>query len=238
MLSFTFLEESEMAKVVVYGADRLASLVHFYLKHESPHEVVGFVTRRRSHPLRPASVGEFEGLPDVPLEQLEQVFGPDEVACFAPRRRGEERGGPAGYELLKARGYEFVTFTSPGAVVSRDAEIGENCLILENCTIQPFVRIGHDVTLGAGCHIGHHSEIGDHVEIGPGVVVGSGCIIEPHGVLEAGAAIADCRRIGRGALIGKNAVVHENAKAGGVYRGPAAIRSKTSSHEIYASAGQ
>ena len=31
-----------MSRVVVFGVGRIAELAHFYLVHDSPHEVVGF----------------------------------------------------------------------------------------------------------------------------------------------------------------------------------------------------
>jgi hypothetical protein len=51
-----------MAAVVLFGTSDFASLAHFYLKHDSQHEVVGFTVERDYLP----ESGKFEGLPVVP----------------------------------------------------------------------------------------------------------------------------------------------------------------------------
>ena len=39
-----------MAKVVILGVQDFASLAHFYLKHDTPHEVVAFTVTRNYLP--------------------------------------------------------------------------------------------------------------------------------------------------------------------------------------------
>ena len=69
-----------MAKVVVFGLLDFASLTHFYLQHDSPHEVAAFTVHEQYLP----EVGEFEGLPVVPFEQVEHIYDPAEYNFFAP----------------------------------------------------------------------------------------------------------------------------------------------------------
>ena len=75
----TFTED-KMSKVVIFGIQDFASLAHFYLKEDSPHQVVGFTVTQEYMPSEEA----FEGLPVVPFEQLETHYPPQEYAFFAP----------------------------------------------------------------------------------------------------------------------------------------------------------
>ena len=61
-----------MADVVIFGTRDFASLAHFYLRHDSPHNVVGFTVHREYLP----ESAEFEGLPVVAFEELEHDFRP------------------------------------------------------------------------------------------------------------------------------------------------------------------
>ena len=57
-----------MALVVIFGTRDLASLAHFYLRCDSPHEVVAFTVDREFLPDEP----HFEGLPIVPFDEIEK----------------------------------------------------------------------------------------------------------------------------------------------------------------------
>ena len=59
-----------MAKVIIFGVKDFASLAHYYLRHDSPHEVVAFTVHREFLP-----EGQmFEGLPVVATEELPSRF--------------------------------------------------------------------------------------------------------------------------------------------------------------------
>lgn len=66
-------------KIVIFGDSQLASLAHFYFKHDTPHEVVGF-TVDQAYVKQP----EYENLPMVAFEKVAQHFPPDEYQMFLP----------------------------------------------------------------------------------------------------------------------------------------------------------
>lgn len=68
-----------MAKIVVFGVSNWAELAHFYLTHDSPHEVVAF-TLDRSH----MSTGEYKGLSVIPFDEVEGHYPPDRFKMFIP----------------------------------------------------------------------------------------------------------------------------------------------------------
>jgi hypothetical protein len=54
-------------RVIVFGIKDYAELAHYYLEHDSPHEVVAFCVNEKHMP----SEREFKGLPVVPFENVE-----------------------------------------------------------------------------------------------------------------------------------------------------------------------
>ncbi|HEX4413487.1 MAG TPA: acetyltransferase, partial [Lacipirellulaceae bacterium] len=186
-----------MADVVIFGVGDCASLAHFYLANDSPHDVVGFTVHRE---FLPAS-GEFEGLPVVAFDELESTFPPHRVSAFAPlsslrmNRFREEV-----YRGFKERGYPLISYISSKATCFPNTQFGDNCFVLENATIQLFSLIGNNVVLWSGCHVGHHSTVGDHAFFAPHAVTAGHCAIGPYCFLGTNATIRDHVTLGEGTL--------------------------------------
>jgi sugar O-acyltransferase (sialic acid O-acetyltransferase NeuD family) len=218
-----------MADVVIFGTRDFASLAHFYLRHDSSHRVVGFTVHREFMPAE----GEFEGLPVVPFEELEQRFPPQQVSAFAPlSHRRMNRLRREVYESLKARGYPLVSYVSSRATHFPGTAIGENCFILEDNTIQPFATIGDNVVLWSGNHIGHHSTIQDHVFVTSHVVISGHCVVGPHCFLGVNATIRDQTTLAEGTLVGMGANIMRNTEPWTIYKADATKPSKISSADI------
>jgi sugar O-acyltransferase (sialic acid O-acetyltransferase NeuD family) len=218
-----------MAKVVIFGTRENASLAHFYLTHDSDHEVVAF-TATADHA---AKISEFEGHPVVPFEQLEVVYDPADVEFFAPlssRRMNRER--EAIFVSAKRKGYRCISYVSSKATVFPGTRIGENCFILEDNTIQPFTTIGNNVVLWSGNHIGHHGTIRDHVFFTSHVVLSGRCVVDRYAFLGVNATIRDGLSIAEGTLIGMGALVTRDTEPWGVYTGNPARKGETPSHEL------
>jgi sugar O-acyltransferase (sialic acid O-acetyltransferase NeuD family) len=218
-----------MAKVVIFGSGDIASLAHFYLKNDSPHEVVAFAVDEQAGP----SVSNFEDLPVIHFDELDRQFPPQEVACFAPMsHHGMNRDRHLIYERIKARGYQLISYISSRTTFYPGLSIGDNCFILENNTIQPFAKIGSNVVIWSGNHIGHHAEIGDHVFIASHVVLPAHCIVEPHCFFGVNATVRNGVRIAEGTLVGMAAVVTHHTEPWSVYRGTPSQAADVSSREF------
>lgn len=218
-----------MAKVIIFGLRDFASLAHFYLKHDSPHEVVAFTVDREYLPDDPT----FEGLPIVPFEDVAAHFPPGEFAAFAPmshRKMNQQRRGI--YERFRSLGYSLISYVSSRVTTFPGNFIGDNCFILEDNTIQPFVTIGNNVVLWSGNHIGHHSSIGDHVFFTSHVVLSGHCTVEPHCFFGVNATIRDGLRIGEGTLVGMGAAVTRETQPWSVYKGTPALAAEVSSRDL------
>jgi sugar O-acyltransferase (sialic acid O-acetyltransferase NeuD family) len=214
-----------MSRIVVFGVGPIAELAHFYLTHDSPHEVVGFTVDDEY-----LNASTFRDLPVVAFETLADTYAPGDVSLLLPisfKRMNHVRADRVA--AAKAKGYELISYVSSRATTFPGFECGENCFILEDNTIQPFVEVGSDVILWSGNHIGHHSVIEDHVMVTSQVVISGGCRIEPHCFLGVNATIRDETVIGRETLVGAGVTILHDTEPYSVYKAidaePAAFRS-------------
>ncbi len=218
-----------MADVVIFGTRDFASLAHFYLRHDSPHNVVGFTVHREFLP----ESGEFEGLPVLAFEELESRFAPDRVSAFAPlSHRRMNRLREEIYQGFKDRGYLLISYISSRAAHFSNCQIGENCFVLENNTIQPFAVLGDNVVLWSGNHIGHHTVIQDHVFVTSHVVVSGHCVVGHHSFLGVNSTIKDQETLAEGTLVGIGANITRNTEPWSIYKAEATRASKVSSADI------
>lgn len=218
-----------MADVVIFGVKDFASLAHFYLKHDSPLKVVAFTVHREYLP----TPAEFEGLPVVPFEELQNHFPPSQVSAFAPlshRKMNRLREGV--YNELRAKGYPLISYVSSRATLFPNTPIGDNCFILEDNTIQPFVTIGDNTVIWSGNHIGHHSVIGSHVFITSHVVISGHCRIGEHCFLGVNATLKDQVALAEGTLVGMGANITKSTEPWSLYKADATKSSKISSADI------
>ena len=219
-----------MSKVVLFGNARFAEMNHFYLSHDSPHEVAAFTVDRayiRQHELR--------GCPVVPFEEIAQQYPPEEYLMAVPlglKRVNQLRAEK--FQEAQAKGYRFVTYVSSRAVTWPDAALGENCFVYENVVMKPFARLGSDVIVETGSVVGHHAEIQDHCFLGPHSVVLGECTIGPYCIIGANAMVREGVKIASGCIIGAGALITRNTRPGGVYLAPAPELLPGSSAELSA----
>jgi UDP-3-O-[3-hydroxymyristoyl] glucosamine N-acyltransferase len=214
-----------MSKVVIFGTGQWAELAHFYLSHDSPHDVVAFALDRDY-----MKGTEYKGLPVVPYDELEQQFPPHEFNMFIPmsfKKMNHLRAER--YEDSLRRGYDLVSYVSSRATTFPGFECGSNCFILEDNTIQPFVKIGNNVVMWSGNHIGHHSTIGDHVMITSHVVISGCCTIEPFCFFGVNSTVRDETVVAHDTLVGMGATITKDTKEFQIYQvtgtEPASVRS-------------
>jgi len=217
-----------MAKVVVFGVSQWAELAHFYLTHDSPHDVVAFTLDRDY-----IEATEYKGLPVVPFDELEKNYPPSDFKLFIPmsfKRMNHVRAEK--YANAKERGYELISYVSSKATTFPDFQCGDNCFIFEDNTIQPFVKIGSNVVMWSGNHIGHHSTIKDHVMITSHVVISGCCTIEPYCFFGVNATVRDETVIARETLVGMGVTILKDTQEFEVYKATATPAASFRSDEI------
>lgn len=202
-----------MAKVVLFGTGQLAAVVHEYLTHDSPHEVVAFTVDGSR-----MGVGALAGLPVVPFEEVRVRFPPrHNLMMIAIGYNNMNRSRAGRFEQAKTMGYELPSYVSSRAMVWHDLVLGENVLILEGSIIQPFVRIENDVIISPGVCIGHDSVIKDHCFLAAGADVSGDVTIEPYSFLGANCTIRNGVKIARETAIGAHVAVLRSTKEREVY---------------------
>jgi sugar O-acyltransferase (sialic acid O-acetyltransferase NeuD family) len=198
---------------VIFGTGGIAEIVHFYLEHDSPHDVVAFTAHGDQ-----IDAGEYRGLPVVPFEEVGHRYPPAGHAMYVAigyRRVNRIRAEVFGQ--AKEKGYDLITYISSKATFWDANEIGENCFIFEDNTIQPFVTIGDDCVLWSGNHIGHHATIGDHCFIPSHVVVSGHVTVGRYSFLGVNATFRDAISVGESNVVGAGALIMKSTKDGEVY---------------------
>jgi sugar O-acyltransferase (sialic acid O-acetyltransferase NeuD family) len=206
-----------MAKVVVFGASQWAALAHFYLTHDSTHEVVAFTIDRNY-----IVEGEYRGLPVIPFDEVEKHYPPGDFHLFIPLSfKKMNRLRAQKYDEARQRGYDLISYVSSKATTWPDFKCGQNCFIFEDNTIQPFVTIGNNVVMWSGNHIGHHTTIKDHVMITSHVVISGCCTIEENCFFGVNSSVRDETVVARDTLVGMDATIQKDTKEFEVYRAAA-----------------
>ncbi len=201
--------------VVIFGHAHSAQLIAYCLRHDSHTKLAGF-TVDAAYITSP----QFEGLPLVPFEQLEDYFAPTDYRLIIPmgyqRINGVRR---ARFEQAKQRGYTFANYVSSRASVWPDLQLGENVLIYEHAIIQPFARLGSNCIIRSGAHVSHHCTLADHVFVAAEVAMGGLSTVGEQAFVGVGAVLRDRIRIAERSFIGAGAVVVQDTQADAVYVG-------------------
>jgi FlaA1/EpsC-like NDP-sugar epimerase len=95
----------EMAKVVVCGTGQWAEMAHYYLTHDSTHEVVAFTVDGDY-----MKETENRGLPVVPFEEVEKLYSPERCEMFIAlgfKRMNHFRAEK--YHQVKLKGYKLAS---------------------------------------------------------------------------------------------------------------------------------
>lgn len=220
-----------MAKIIIFGINDTAQLAHYYLQHDSEHDVVAFAVDANYLP----EDREFQGLPVADFSQIEKNYPATDYQFFAPMTAAEMNQIRADiYQRIKNKGYTLISYISSKATVLTN-DIGDNCFILEDNTLQPFSSIGDNVVLWSGNHLGHHSQLHSHTFISSHVVISGHCNIGEYSYLGVNSTLRDGLKVGEGTFLAMGATLTKNTEAWGAYLGSPAkkISKKSTDIKIY-----
>jgi sugar O-acyltransferase (sialic acid O-acetyltransferase NeuD family) len=202
-----------MKPLVIFGTGNIATMVHFYMTHDSPIEVVAF-TADQTH----MADDEFQGLPVVPFDRVTELYPPDRYSMFIAigfSRMNKVR--EARYTQAKEAGYELATYVSSKATTWPGSDIGDNCFIMEDVIVHPFVEIGNDNIIWSGSHIGHGSVVKDHCFVSSRTAISGYVTVGPNCFFGTNSTIRDKITIARECVIGAGAVILKDTQERGVY---------------------
>ena len=202
--------------LVIIGAGEFADIAYEYFSFDSDYEVIAFSVNREY-----ISAKSNNGLPLVPLEEIENFYPPDKTELFvAVPATNLNAVRTKLFDEVKKKGYRCATYISSHAFVWRNAEIGENCFIFENNTIQPFVCVEDNVVLWSGNHIGHRTIIKKNCFISSHVVVSGYCTINESCFVGVNSTFNDRTSLPAYSILGSASVVTKKLKEeGAVYVG-------------------
>ncbi len=202
-----------MSRVILFGLTEMSEMMHFYLTHDSDHEVAAFTVDEDY-----LECESFCGLPVLPFETIESTYPPDEYEMGVLLGfKDVNRLRASKYAEAKAKGYKMITYVSSKAITWPGASIGENSYIFEQGVLMPFSRIGNDVVVSIGCLVGHHSIICDHSFLSAHSVVLGGVTIGTHCILGANSTIKDYITVGDSCVIAVGTSITKNTRHGQVY---------------------
>lgn len=217
-----------MAQVIIFGNRDTAELAHYYLKNDSPHEVVAFTVHADY-----LDNDSFDGLPLVKFEEVERLYPPEQFKCFVPMTAGGMNlPREAVYLQAKEKGYEFASYISSHATILSD-QIGENCLILEHCVVQPRAILGDNVMLWSGNHIGHHTVVKSHNFLAGHVCVSGHCVVEEHCFLGVNSSVTNGLHVPEGTFLAIQSTLTNARAPWRVYRGNPARELRLDSRKFY-----
>lgn len=202
-----------MKKVVIFGTSVFAEMAHFYITHDTSHQIVAFTVHEKF-----VDKEKFLGLPVVPFETIEKKYPPNKFVMFiAVGYQKMNKPRAKIFHEAKNKGYDLLTYVNSKVTKWEKLDIGENCFIFENNVIQPFVKIGNNVIMWSGNHIGHGTQIGDHCYISSHVVISGFVKIKPYCFFGVNSTIRDSITIEKECVIGAGSVILESTKEREVY---------------------
>lgn len=201
-----------MKDIVIFGADIMAKMIHFYFSRDLKSKVVAFTVDRKY--LKGETM--FMDLPLIPFEEIEKKYPSDLYEIFiaiGPSKMNSNR--ELKFNEVKQKGYEMVRYISPYAVC--DSDVGENTFIGDMAVINPFVEIGCNNLFWENTFIGNDSVIGNHCFFAPKCVVSTYSRIEDNVVLGTGSIVKTSVKVAKKTLVGAASYISDDTLENGVY---------------------
>ena len=204
-------------KLIIFGADIMAKMVHFYFSRDSNYEVVAF-TVNQEYIKEPY----FIGLPVYPFEVIESVYPPDKFSMFiaiGPSKMNLLREQK--YNHAKAKGYTLANYVSPNSIC--ESSVNENVFIGDFSVINPFCKIGNNNIFYEFSYVGNEVIIEDNCYFAPKSAVGSLSHIKNNSIIGIGAVVNTKVVVNEKTLIGASCFISLDTEASGVYGNKSAV---------------
>ncbi len=216
-------------KLVLFGIGKIGQVVYQHFATDSEYDVVAFTLDRAYLP----ADKQFDGLPVVAFEEIEQHYSPREHDIFVAigyHQLNQIRADR--YMAAKQKGYRLATYISSQNKHCLREQIGENCFVMSGEPLQPHTKIGDDTFLWTNALVGHHSIVGSHCWVTSGVVIGGNCRIGDYCFMGLGSTVGHEVAVGGKSLIGAGALVTKDAPENSVYIQPETPRFRLTSQQF------
>ena len=125
---------------------------------------------------------------------------------------------------MKKRGFEFLLFAHPSAVIGRENQIGEGCQIMAGAVLQCRIKISENVVINTSASVDHDCKIGAHAFISPSSVLCGNVSIGELTFIGASSVIMPGIHIGKNSIVGAGSVVTKNVPNGWTVEGNPAVK--------------
>ncbi len=208
-----------MSKLIIFGANSLAKLAHFYATNELGMDVLGFAVDESYK-----EMDKFESLPVFVWPELKERFSPDEVSVFVAIGYKSMRAREAVYTKLKASGFQLINLVCSSSYMAKNVSIGNNNFIMPGAVIEPDVKMGDNNVVWSNATVCHDSIIGDHNFFAANVTIGGAVSIGNQNFIGFSSVVHQHIRIGNETLIGSQSLVNRDTQDLSFYRGSPAIK--------------
>lgn len=177
-----------MNKLIVIGNTEHALTMMNYIMTTDFGEIVAFAVNEKY-----ITDNEINGIPVIAIEKLAEYYGNTEVKLVLGV--GYNKMGAIKESLFNSltdRGYDFVNYIHPTAIISKDVVLGTGNNILEGVILESGVKIGNGNLLFGGSMIAHDTEVGNFNSFSVKSVV------------------AGCSKVSNNCFVGANATVRDH----------------------------
>ena len=202
-----------MEDIVIIGTGNLAEIALEYLQRDRIANVIAFSVEKLYNKTK-----NFCGLEVVNFEDLKLKYPPNKVkllVLIGPNKVNTVRERL--YKESKNKGYQFLTYISPKAIVFDKNCIGENCFIFDGCIVEPKATIGVNTIMWSGSIVAHHPQVGAHCFFAPGAVVSGKTRVKENCFIGINATVRDNLVIAKKNIIGCGGVIKKSTKENEVY---------------------
>lgn len=175
-------------RYLIVGNGDYAVMISNYFKNTMNVRVDGFTVKKDI-----ITKETINGMPVIPAEDIQKRYSPDNCRLIMGiGYRNMNQIKQKEFQRYKDKGYDFVNYIHPTAIIEKDVVIGEGNNIFEGVIIQSGVRIGNANLIYGGVCVSH------------GVIMGS------FNSLSVKACIAGCTHVGNNCFIGANSTVRDH----------------------------
>lgn len=202
-----------MDKVILFGAGKIARVLHSYMKADDRYLVQAFTVDGDY-----LTEDSIDGLPVIPFSEIETRFPPKDYKILVAIGYHEmNRLREAKCLQVKEKGYQLASYIAADVRTFDNVVVGENSIVLDQVSLQPFATIGDNVCIWSCVTIAHHSTIGNSCWIASGTIVGGGATVQSNCFLGINSTVGHEVTIAANNFLGGNCYISHNTEENGVY---------------------
>ncbi len=157
------------------------------------------------------SLDGFEGYPPILAKISEYEIEADDVFVCS---LGSNFHKKKLCDIIKSKGGKFLSLIHKTAIVRKNAQIGDGCIIADYASVGSDAKIGENTLVQSYAIVAHDCIVGDYVRIDTHCVCVGGVCVEDGAVVHTGAILSHHVVVEEDAHIGAGSFVIKRVKKG------------------------